>query len=92
MLVVTLKMLTLLSMSLSMLEIGTKLLDYGICHKRGALKHLLPVLGNSLSLNEIFVCSLPGEAEEKGNFSSPEIRQMLSGFLKVVDEKHPGER
>ena len=62
-----------------------------MCYKGYALKHLLPVLRNRLSLYEIFVSSIPAEAEEKEKLSSPEIRQILYELLKVANETHPEE-
>ena len=59
--------------------------------KGDALNHLLPVLRSRLSLYEIFLSCIPGQAEEKENLNSPEIRQMLYEFLNVVNEKHPEE-
>ena len=59
--------------------------------KGDALNHLLPVLRSRLSLYEIFLSCIPGQAEEKENLNLPEIRQFLHEFLKVVNEKHPEE-
>ena len=59
--------------------------------KGDALNYLLPVLRSRLSLYEIFLSCIPGQAEEKENLNSPEIRQMLYECLNVVNEKHPEE-
>ena len=59
--------------------------------KGDAFNHLLPVLRSRLSLYEIFLSCIPGQAEEKENLNFTEIRQILHEFLKVVNEKHPEE-
>ena len=44
-----------------------------------------------MSLYEIYLSCIPGQAEEKENLNSLEICQILYEFLKVVNEKHPEE-
>ena len=55
--------------------------------KGDTLKHLSPVLRNRLSLYEICLSSIPGEAEEEENLRSPEIRQILYEFLKSCERE-----